>query len=266
MSLCYKNPNGPGWICSGRGSGGPCDISSQTVATVPTDTSRTTIGVGEQVKITTTGFSLSASGDGTLNTSSSPATLTAGAEAGTVTVSTAGRGTTCSANSITFDVIAPSGSEYYRTGGIAHDYSFADIGIESNIFLAPDTVSFQFLTWEEVQSYASTNLNGSWGCLEGKPHNPGPAVAVGTDVIGQGSKVNTTDRAYTGSCSGVSQFLNSTLSWEIPTQYELTSGSSWYQINTVAQTASDTTAGALTMTKDDHSTGNTTVNSATSYY
>lgn len=263
QSLCiWQNGH---WVCSGGGGStpAPCDITSQTYATVPANTSRTTIGVGEQVKITTSGLGLSASGDGTLNGSTSPATLTAGAEAGTVTVSTGARGKICTANSLTFDVVSPSATLYYRTGGIAHSYSFADIGIKSNIYLSPDTVSFQNLSWEEVQAYYSAN--GTWACLQGLGHNPGGQTTVGTDVIGYGSQVNATDTAYSGNCSGVSQFQNSTETVNIPTQYMLTSGSSWYQIGTVAQTATDTTAGALSMTKD-HSNGSTTVNSASSNY
>jgi len=81
-SLCWKNSRG--WRCSGRSSGGagPCEITSQTV-NPPAPQSRTTIGVGEQVTITTTdGYGFTVSGDGTLSLGTTNQTTLTGADGG----------------------------------------------------------------------------------------------------------------------------------------------------------------------------------------
>ena len=258
-SLCIKQPGG-GYQCSGRDQE-PCSISSQTFATEPTNTNRTTIGVGEVVNITTTGESLSVSGDGTLNQGSSPATLTAGATGGTVTVSTPGKYQICLANSLTFTVIPPSAVLYSAAdGNVFHTQTIANIGVLGNVYLQPDTVSFQYVQYYEVPT--NFTASGAWSCISGTTHNPASvSVQVGTDVPGYGSEVagGYHDEAHSGSCTG-NQTQASSESVTYPGEYSL-DGSTFYPIMTITQTATETVAGAMTITKPQE-TGSTTVSSS----
>ncbi|MGD0969737.1 MAG: hypothetical protein ABR949_15810 [Candidatus Aquilonibacter sp.] len=235
-------------------------MSSQTFATEPTDTGRTTIGVGEVVTITTTGESLSASGDGTLSGGSSPATLTAGATGGTVTVSTPGRYQVCLANSLTFSVIPPSAVLYSAAdGNVFHTQNTANIGVLGNVYLQPDTVSFQYVQYEEV--IANFTASGAWSCINGMPHTGASVpVQIGADVPGYGSELagGYQDEAYSGSCTG-NQTQASSESVTYPGQYTL-NGGTFYPIMTITQTATETAAGAMTITKPQE-TGTTTVSS-----
>lgn len=264
QSLCVRQPGG-GYKCSGEDDE-PCGITSQTTATEPGDTTRTTIGVGEQVVITTNGSSLNISGggtDGTLNGGSSPATLTAGAVAGTVTVTTPGRYQVCLTRSITFSVIAPSAAIYtnYDTS-VYHNQGFADIGVYSWIWLAPATVNFYSVTYEEAAP-AYYSANGTWACVSRTP-DPGAGNPISaTDIIGSQGTETAVDHAYSYWCSG-NQDQTSSETLNEQTQY-FTDGSGWNPINIVTTDATATTGGVLSITKSQ-STGTTTVTSATSKY
>jgi hypothetical protein len=246
--------------CSVIPSPAACSISSLTVATEPSNTNRTTIGVGEQVTITTNGTNLSASGDGALSAGASPATLTAGQAAGNITVYASG--SSCEMNDISFSVIAPSAAVYTNYDGSAyHTQGLANIGVESYIYLAPGSVSFQFLDYEEVQ--AVYNGTGSWSCMSGAADPAGGVpIQVQSTVTGTGTLAGY-DKNYSGSCPG-NQIQASTETLVIPTQYMLASGGGWYGINTVTSSATETTAGALTISKSQATAGGISVNSASS--
>jgi hypothetical protein len=142
--------------------------------------------------------------------------------------------------------------------------NIANVGIQTDIYLQPATVSFQYTYFLELNANAAAN--GTWTCLNGTGHSPNPTrISVGAETGGQGSQVNGSDTAYSGYCTGVSQLQNSTETFNIPTQYSVGSGGTLYTYVTVAQTASDTTAGALSMSKGG-AVGNTTVAGASSGY
>lgn len=263
QSLCARE--GLGYDCSGKDTE-PCGFASQTNVNEPADTGRATIGVGEQVTITTNGSSLNISGggtDGTLNGSSYQATLTAGAVAGDVTVSTPGKDGVCLANSITFYVIAPSAAIYTNEDtSVYHNQGFADIGIYSLISLAPATVNFYNVTYEEAAP-AYYSANGTWACVAGTP-DPGAGNPIAaTDIVGSQGTEAAVDHDYSYWCPG-NQDQTSSETLNEQTQYS-TGGSGWNPIDIVTSSATATTSGVLNITKSQ-TTGTTTVTSATSPY
>jgi len=241
----------------------PCEISSQTFATVPTDRSRTTIGVNEQVTVSSGGCTLSASGDGTWQGTGYTGTLTAGPTSGTVTV-TASHADMTSA-SIVFTVIQPSGILYARVNGIRHTQGRPDVGMQEDLYLQPDSVSFQGLYQKELDDTGSAT--GAWACFNGQGHNPNPNPAsVGADIVGYGSKVSAVDSAYSGDCGYNAPFAASVNQDNIPDVY-LTSPTepSPPPFTTVLQAANLNSSGTLMMTKGAAS-ASTTVGSPTSNY
>lgn len=256
-SLCIRNSN-HGWICgSGSTGGSPCDISSQT-ADPPAPQNRTTIGVGEQVTITASGMGLFVSGDGTLNGN----ILTAGQQSGSVTVTTKGRGKVCTENSIYFQVEAPT-NNYYVTYDVVHDYGFQDVGIRTNVYLQPDGVSFQAVSYKELEIGAQTP-GLAWACLSGHGHSPNPNwIQAGVNVPGLGAPIGN-DKALSGSCGGPfnhSPYRSGSEIFNIPDHYLV--GGAEYPYSLTVQQATADTAGDLVMQKAN-ATGSTTVTSASS--
>jgi hypothetical protein len=196
----------------------------------------------------------------------SQVTLTANDSAGTVTVTVGGRGRSCSQNSIQFTVITPTATLYVNHAGtVRHDYSFADIGVQSDMYLEPDSVSFLGLSRREEE--ANFSASGVWACFDTHPHekNPPPINAVGADVPGYGSLVSGTDDAFTATCT-VNQFQGGLETVNIQTSYAA-DGVNFLPLNAVTQAAYESSdgTGTLTMSKD-HAQGTTTVNHANQYY
>lgn len=263
QSLCIWS-NGR-WVCSGGGSTtkDPCDITWQTYATSPVNRSRTILGVEEQVALTTTTgtfWSISTNNGSTLSGSSGQSvTLTAGNAAGSATIKLSG-GARCTTSEVSFQIIAPSVTSYYPASK-RHDQGYADVGALANVYVGPDTVSFENIWWDEAQAYFSAS--GVWySCSNGKPHEPGPtAVKVGSEVPGYGSELTGfQDLEDTGACTTGNQLAGGSESVTIPTQWQ-TYGSAWNLIQNVQQTASANTSGAATLTKD-HVTESANLNDA----
>ena len=257
--------------CVGGGGGGeiipPCSITSQTVAISPTDTSRTEIGVGEQVTLSSSNadsWSITTNDGSTLNSASgSPVTLTAGATYGTASVTASDTSGNCKPFTKTYTIDSQTASSYVTASGVYHHQNIADIGMYSDVYLAPDTVSFQWLYYREQQ--ATFSANGSWICENGLGHETAlTSVAVGSDYPGFGSKVDAQDWDFSGSCTG-NQIQTSTETVYIPTQYALASDSAiWYSITTVTQSATEDASGNLNLTKTGGASVSTSVSSATS--
>ena len=165
---------------------------------------------------------------------------------------------------MTFTIIAPSGNLYQRVNGILHHRGQPDIGIQSNVYLLPPTVSFHFLYQKETD--ATGYGTGVWTCFNGVSHNPNKALLrVGPEVAGLGSLVGV-DTEYSGECAGYAQpFPPSVEDDDIPQWYAVGPSGALYEYSLVLQSANLTAAGVLTETKGA-STGSTTVNSPTSYY
>lgn len=263
QSVCVYQ-NGIMMCGDGGGSNSPCEIDIQEVATTPLDRGRLTIGVGEQVDVTVpAGGEVFVSGDGSANSSYSPVTVTANATSGTITVSSSDRGKICSKNTVSLNVITPSSVYYAESSGPYHTVGQANIGMYSNVYVGPDSVSFQFAHFSEAMAYFVGS--GSWLCQTNQPHEGSVGdYPLGAVVPGYGTQVNGyQDWAYTGACGG-NQIQASNMSVTIPTQYRLATECStcWHNIGSVVQSATETAAGVLSISKD-HATVSSAVNNAT---
>ncbi|SHN10798.1 hypothetical protein SAMN05192549_104353 [Duganella sacchari] len=233
----------------------PCSRASITIraqAVRPAKRDRTTVGVGEQIDLT---YSLgSAAWTTTKGTLTSPngqmVTLQAPDRAGSVTVTATGGG--CS-STVTFTVIEPSGVLMQRAPGtnLAHTQGIPSVGVRTEIFLQPDTVSFQFIEISEddcpglVTGYfVGTPLDG----VRHGTHGAGTWVIVGSPVAGKGSKVIANDTAYTGYCNFGTPYSAGTFDWPIPWKFRLNGGADKV-FATVHQRFTINAAGDMTVSK-----------------
>lgn len=238
------------------------EITSQTVQTVPGARTRTDIGVGEEVDLTHTvgGVSWSTTaGTLSLETASS-ARLTAPDTAQSVTVS-------AGSESLVFNVIAPTGIHRDREpgSGIRHNHNFPDIGMRTNSYILPDNVNFYNTSYREVDVPAVTS--GTYSCHSGVGHDAHPAtISVSNTVTsGKGSGPNGRDSAYSGHCGGSAPFVPGSLSFAIPNEYQVGSGTFHRFVTTDQIHVLENDASTLTVTKAGAS-ATTTVTAATSNY
>ena len=240
-----------------------CDIAEATVATTPLPRNRSTLGVGEQVQLSSSdGSTWSVSGAGTLDTNSGGTVLfTADENSGTATVTASASG--CVATTVTFNVIQPSGLLYVAINGIFHTQGLADIGMQANVYFQPDSVSFQRLAWLEQDAQATAS--GIYSCWAEQSHHPNtqPQLAQANTIPGSGTPV-ASDTVVDGDCAGVDQHGNGTLSWVIPESYMVGIGGTQHQFMTL-QHAGTASSGTLTVQKGSASRS-TTVDSPSSNY
>jgi hypothetical protein len=129
-----------------------------------------------------------------------------------------------------------------------------------------------FYNTQQEEEPATISATGAWNCsqVNGADHLPnGKIVTVemtSTVNSSYGTEGFNTDIDYTGFCPAsevpLPQVAASSWSVSIPTDYALTGGSTVYLIQDITQSASETSAGALTITKT-LATCSTTVTSAT---
>ena len=205
-------------------------ITSVTVATMPLDRGRTTVGVGEKVTLTFTrgsaDWSLAGGGDGTLDRTSGPSvTYSASEKNASETITAHGKGAIAT---ITFAVVQPTGVTQKVWAGepLIHDQGTPDIGFKSLSYLTPENVSFQFTQVKE-DDVCSTITGGTF---PPSGHHPGdtwstvlpPAPGLGSNVVG-------IDRNYSGSRSTGELapyrtsrgFVPSSKTWRIPWRYRV---------------------------------------------
>jgi hypothetical protein len=168
---------------------------------------------------------------------------------------------------ITFTVVAPSGlhRDRFPGTGIKHTKDFPDSGIQTQSFLLPDTVNFLNVQYREVDVPAVAN--GAYSCHSGTGHDAHPATiqVANTVTSGKGTGPNGRDSAYSGHCGGSAPFTPGSISFAIPYEYKVGSGS-FHRFATVDQVhtlAAD--ASALTTDKAG-AHGDTTVTAATSAF
>lgn len=244
---------------------GPETITSETVVTDPAPRTRTTVGVGEEVDLThTPGTATWATTAGTLSaTTGVTVRLTAPDTAQRVTV-------TGDAARIEFNVLAPTSVAMDREPGtgVKHTRNFPDSGVQTRVFLGPDTVNFSRVRYRERDVGAATT--GTYTCFgPTTPHcgagvgNPCPDKALtNTVVAGMGTQSVLGDCAYSGHCGGTAPFAPGSLSFSIPYEYSVPPDP-FHAITTVAQVhtlAAD--ASTLTSSKAG-ANGTTTVAAAT---
>lgn len=232
---------------------GSANITSETVATVPADRTRTTVGVGERVRLT---YSLGSAtwtktGGRLSSTSGATTTFTAPSRAATVTI-TAKDGNACTAT-IDFTVIEPSGVSMRRKSGtgVWHANNIPSVGMKLDIYITPDTVSFENIEIMESDCvgavtgyFVGTTLDG----IHHAGHGAGTWVTVGTVRAGRGSKVDGTDTAQSGHCNFGQPYADGTFDWPIPWNFRVNGGSE-KRFATVHQRFIIDAAGAMTVRK-----------------
>jgi hypothetical protein len=211
----------------------------QCVATFPPNQNRTNIGVGEKVNLSLSGsptgtFSWSCSSGSLTNTSASSNLFTAPDTAKTATVTVSFTGGT---ESVTFNVIGPTGCQFANPLGDKHVQGYTSAGFWGLITILPTNASFGAIqVWED--SVAATATTGFWT-------NIGPHPAS-TTWIGNTNNVNLN---YDGiSAKGGPGVVPGGFTWAIPMRYRVGSGSG-YLFTTNTQAFSADTNGTATISK-----------------
>ncbi len=251
---------------------GHLKFTSKTVATAPANRARLKIGVGEKVKLKITGatgsISWSITGSSKLSaTAGTSVTLTVHERAEKSSV-TATDSCGCK-EKLTFDVIEPSGVKMEPVPGknVWHQNGIPSVGIMTNIYITPDTVSFEEITISEddcggaVTGYfVGTALDG----VRHAGHGAGSEVGVGAVVAGKGSKVQGQDTAQSGSCNFGTPYAAGTFDWPIPWLFKV-GGGAFKKFATVHQRFTIDASGDMTVSKAG-ATGSTRMTDANSSY
>ncbi|HEV3154582.1 MAG TPA: hypothetical protein VGZ02_12320 [Candidatus Baltobacteraceae bacterium] len=217
----------------------PVSITSETVATIPADRTRTTVGVAEQVVLTFSGadahWSVSG-GAGTVDPSGKQVTYRASITPATETI-TATDTSSGQTATIVFQVIAPTEiTDEYIDGTIEHTQGHPDIGMSVFTYFKPDTVSFQFIVVKELEAPAVAD--GVYAPENGMGHKPNklpmPIVAV---VPGKGSKWAGSDEVTSGDPGTNAPFGPGTITTMIPYVYAAANASAgpFYPMGTAQQ-------------------------------
>ena len=215
-------------------------ITSETVVTAPAPRTRTKIGVGEEVNLThspgsaawtTTAGKLSAA-NGTKVILTAPDTT----QKITVTAGTA---------TLDFEVIAPTTVAMDREPGTAvkHHLNRPDSGIQTRVFLGPDTVNFNKVIYHEMDVAGVPTNPGVYSCntfstghCGAGAGNPCPDKLMNDTVIaGKGTQSVLGDCAYSGFCAGTAPFTPGSISLSIPYEYKIGTGA-FHPITNVPQT------------------------------
>ncbi|HSN40657.1 MAG TPA: DUF4157 domain-containing protein [Burkholderiales bacterium] len=260
-------PPGPTPAPPGPAPAPPESITSQTVVTSPGARTRTKIGVGEEVNLThapgtaawtTTGGTLSAANGVTVILTAPDTAQTITVRAGTATIS--------------FDVIAPTSVAMDREPGtgVKHTLNQPDSGIQTRVFLGPDTVNFNRVRYRELNVAGVPTVPGVYSCNTFSTGHCAGAVAgacpdkalTNTVVAGKGTQSVLGDCAYSGHCGTAPPFVPGSITVNIPYEYKVGAGA-FHAITNVPQVhtlAAD--ASTLTSSKAG-AAGATTVAAAT---
>jgi hypothetical protein len=153
--------------------------------------------------------------------------------------------------------------------GVKHTLNQPDSGIQTRVFLGPDTVNFTNVRYRELDvagtgtGVYSCNPASGGHCGAGGGGNPCPDKAMtDTVVAGFGTKSVLGDCAYSGHCGTAPPFAAGTVSLSIPYEYKVGTGP-FRAFFTVAQ-AHTLAADGSTLTSDKAGAhGDTTVAAAT---
>jgi hypothetical protein len=237
---------------------GHLKLKSKTVATSPPNRARITIGVGERVQLTATGatgvVNWQTTGHRPLSATAGPiVTLTGNgrAESGVIILA---EDSDCGCNeALIFNVIEPKGVVMEQIGGTFHIQALPTVGIQTNIFITPNTVSFKNI--EVVENDCESKVDGFFlgTALDGvhhAGHGAGSPVSVGDCVPGKGSQVGGHDTASTGgSVAAIAKpFSDGTFDWPIPWAFRVQHGD-WKVFTTVHQDFTINAAGDMTVSK-----------------
>ena len=228
-------------------------LTSETVATLPTDRKRTKLGVGEEVNLTTKPNSLptvtwqlaGSIGTSTISPASGPTTkLIAGERACTPAPQATTSGHILS---IPFNVIEPSGAYMQReTGtGIQHLQGKPSAGFKGRPFISPTDVSFIKIQVREGTCVGTGT--GYYAYMNGRVHPNGSWVGVISGDTSNPSKVDGVDNIFSGSDGPAAPAIGS-FDWPIPWLFRVSSGAE-KQFTTLTHHQDSDAAGAVTISK-----------------
>ena len=147
-----------------------------------------------------------------------------------------------------------------RLAGVKHTQDHADFGIFTLHFIQPDTVNFYNVLIQEVDVGAVVSTLGAFDCFAGVDHcgkggsgGCGDFPLTNTVVAGKGTQAapiagGGSDCVYSGDCLKTAPFAPGTLTFRIPYEYKVGSGTH-HRFSTVDQ-VSALAADAVTLTAD----------------
>jgi YD repeat-containing protein len=205
-------------------------LNTLTEATMPSDRSRTTVGVGEVVTLTlnptpqcAVTWSKSGTNNGTISgTTGSSITFTAHERASTATVTANVGGTN---RSVTFTVIEPNTVFIEKAfgWGIFHTQFTPSVGFKGQLYVGPTNVSFKNVQIREdaVPGFGT----GYFAYQTGDMHEPQVVPAPLEDVVvpGKGTRVIPLDEVQAGSDNHL-PYTDGSFTWEIPWRFRVGSG------------------------------------------
>jgi hypothetical protein len=227
-----------------------CKITSETIMTQPLDRARTDIGVGERVTLT---FSLgnatwTASAGSLSSATGASVVFTAPGTAQAVTITATGGGCTAS---IAFAIIAPSDVRMTRIAtvhvpapGAAAGAGTNRIGMDTRIFVLPDTVNFHRVEYleDEVNNVAT----GVYACATGTGHFPAVTPFPGTTRVVPrfGTRIDANDSVRSPWCNFGSAQGDGRVTWLIPWRYRVRGRTTYHKFATIPQVCTSALAGA----------------------
>jgi outer membrane protein OmpA-like peptidoglycan-associated protein len=247
----------------------PPSITSETVLTSPGSRARTSIGVGEDVKLThslgTAGTTWVTTGGTLSSNKGASVVLTAPDTKQNVTVSADGA-------TITFRIIAPNDVRMVKaTNTIKHTLNKPDSGVLVDVFLLPDNVNFRNVTYRELDVVGVPNAGaGAYSCNTFKGGHCSPAglapcgdkSLTATVEAGRGTKSVLGDCAYSGHCGGSPPFSPGFIIVVIPYEYKVGAGT-FRKFATVIQIHILSSDKSTLFTSKAGATGSITVSSPT---
>ncbi len=224
-------------------------LETETIATTPTDRTRKTIGVGEEVKLTCTGpspivWKLTGK-DNIDKTSGETIKFTAGDRAATPKVKITYEGE--EVTTVVLTVIEPSGVMIEQKSGtnIWHKKGTPSIGFKGQAYILPASVSFHHIIVQE-QSVVGVGT----GCYEKvtNTHPQGEWASIGNLVIGKGSKDKATDTIWWDDIGGA-PYDNGTFTWSIPWHFKVGTSGEGKKFTTVDHVETLDSTGKATISK-----------------
>jgi len=239
-------------------------ITNECVATTPTNRTRLTIGVAEEVSLSLVGapagtFTWSTSAGSVNPTNGTSTTLTAPSNAATATVTVNYGGGSCQ---LAFGVIAPSG--YYASNVTAITgigTNVAGAGMFVPLWLTSSNVSFYRLEIREVPATNNINVTGYFADTNiwprGFPLHDAAAGAGGWVPIGMDNTIGTDQAQGSGLPTPWSA---GTVTWPIPAQWKVVGSTNTNALTWSNQAFSIDTNGTVTITKFGHTVTRNTNN------
>ena len=180
---------------------------------------------------------------------------------------------TAGAATIEFEVVAPATVAMDREPGtgVQHKVNRPRSGIQTRVFLGPDTVNFSRVRYRELDVNATATVPGAYSCFAAGTGHCGAGgggapcadkALSSTVVAGSGTQSVLGDCACSGDCNTAPPFVAGSLSFTIPYEYKVGAGAfhafaNVPQLHTLAADLS-----TLTSSKGGAS-GSTTVAAAT---